>query len=71
MTVKETVASEELEMDALTLGDFISTHIINDHDDAKTVVHVTDSQGRQFTRVSLIKEMLSDGSHVYDLVLSE
>jgi hypothetical protein len=66
---KEVVATEVLEMDALTLGDFVTTHITNDHSDDKTVVYVQDDEGRIFERVTLIKETLTDGSHVYNLIL--
>ena len=69
--MKEVIATEELEMDALTLGDFILQHIINDASDEKTVVNVEDDEGRIFSRVSLIRETLSDGSHVFNLVLSD
>jgi hypothetical protein len=69
--MKEVIATEKLEMDALTLHAFIEEHIVNDYDDAKTVVNVEDDEGRHFIRVSLVKETLSDGGHVFNLVLSD
>lgn len=69
--MKKVIETEKLEMDALTLGDFIKRHIIDSKEDERTVVNVEDDEGRIFGTVSLVRETLSDGSHVYNLVLSD
>jgi hypothetical protein len=68
---KEVVAHEILEMDAVSLRGFITKHIIDDPSDEKAVVYVQDDEGRIFDHVSLVCETLSDGSKVFNLVLSE
>ncbi len=67
---KRTIASAELKMDALSLGDFIGDEITN-QDEVGPVVYVQDQDGRIFTKVRLIEETLTDGSKVHNLILSE
>lgn len=65
---KEVIETEELEMDALTLMDFLNKTI--GEDESLIAVYVQDDTGRTFERVTLVKETLTDGSDVFNLVLS-
>jgi hypothetical protein len=62
------IASVELEMDALTLMDFLGDTIGKDHD--MVCVYVQDDEGRTFEKVKLVEETLTDGSKVHNLILS-
>ncbi|MDW9531915.1 hypothetical protein RWE87_13490 [Sinorhizobium meliloti] len=64
----EVIETEELEMDALTLMDFLNKTI--GEDESLVAVYVQDDTGRTFERVTLVKETLTDGSEVFNLVLS-
>lgn len=68
MPEKEIMAESSLDMDALTLYDFLDEHIGKNHD--LVVVYVQDDEGRTFQYVKLIAETLTDGSVVHNLVLS-
>lgn len=65
---KRVIAESELEMDALTLADFLDEQILRNHE--LTVVYVQDDAGRTFERVRLVEETLTDGSTVHNLILS-
>lgn len=65
----ETLASADLEMDALTLMDFLTTHIGGNHD--LVCVYVQDDEGRTFSKVRLVEETLTDGSTVHNLILGD
>ncbi|MDX0267655.1 hypothetical protein GOC13_07400 [Sinorhizobium meliloti] len=65
---KEVIETEELDMDALTLMDFLNRTI--GEDESLIAVYVQDDTGRTFERVTLVKETLTDGSDVFNLVLS-
>ncbi|MDW9491711.1 hypothetical protein [Sinorhizobium meliloti] len=64
----EVIETEELEMDALTLMDFLNKTI--GEDESLVAVYVQDDTGRTFERVTLVRETLTDGSEVFNLVLS-
>ena len=77
---KKTLVSDELGLGARELYCFLRDHV----EDANTerpaahseaidpcIVEVRDDTGRTFGRVALERETLTDGSHVYNLILSE
>lgn len=66
---KKVIASASLEMDALSLMDFLDGHIGGNAD--LIVVYVQDDEGRTFGSVKLVEETLTDGSKVHNLVLSD
>lgn len=72
----ETVASYEMEGEALGLAEFIteeaSTHIRDaaGRPEARPVIYVEDEHGRMAVHAKLVRVTLTDGSHVYNLVLS-
>lgn len=66
---KENLATMDLKHNAADLLAFIDSHWFT-APRAWPTVYVTDEAGRVFNTVSLIRETLSDGSHVLNLVLS-
>lgn len=63
-----TIDERELEMDALSLMDFLNETV--GEDEGLTVVYVEDDTGRKFERVKLVRDTLTDGSEVYTITLS-
>lgn len=65
----ETLDTRELKENAADLMAFIDQNWFT-APRAWPTVYVKDDTGRTFTRVSLVRETLSDGSFVHNLVLS-
>ena len=75
MTIR-TIDTAKLDENALDLMSFLDTHMGRTHGlpngeiTGQTDVYVRDSEGRVFTRATLTCEMLSDGSEVFNIILS-
>lgn len=67
---KSIAASYDFEEDAMGLGDFITKFFDNVKDDDSPVIYVEDEEGRPAKQAKFIKRELTDGSHVYELVIS-
>lgn len=68
----EVLATADLKYHADTLRDFIEDDVLRIalRRAIGGTVYVQDDAGRQFQRVSLVAETLSDGSVVHNLILS-
>jgi hypothetical protein len=54
-----------------TLLKLIETAKAASEDDPFPVIYVEDRDGTRFTTAKLVKRELSDGSHVFDIILSD
>ena len=68
MSDTEVILHRELEMDAMDLEGFIQEVF---QDQSLTVVYIKDQDGRILEHARLVKTKLTDGSEVFDIVLSE
>lgn len=66
----ETKIEAELEMDVLTLADFLSEHVHSNHDILYCPVYDGDT-GKKFSRVDLVKTVDEDGDVTFELNLYE
>jgi hypothetical protein len=66
---KKVLLSKDLEMDAMDLQSFLAE--VFDIGDDIVCVYVQDEEGRTFNHARLVQETLTDGSYVYNIVLSE
>lgn len=66
----ETVATYEMEDEALGLAQFIKEQADLHTGETRPVIYVQDEHGRLATLARLQRVTLTDGSHVYNLVLS-
>lgn len=68
---KETIARYEFDTDAMGLGDFL-TAAFGPHgviEDGEEVVYVEDHHGNPAKNARLVRETLSDGSTVVNLII--
>jgi hypothetical protein len=66
---KTTVADYDFSEDAMGLGDFISENM-GILPDQECVVYVRDHDGNHATRAAFVRETLTDGSTVVNLVIT-
>lgn len=69
LTPTENLASYDMDEDAVGLAIFIEEQVSALPADDAPVVYVQDQHGSPILRAVLEKQTLSDGSHVYNLVL--
>lgn len=65
---EKTVAQADLEMDALSLMDFLNETV--GEDESIVACYVTDDAGRVFNHVKLVLNTENDGTETVNLVLS-
>ncbi len=65
---KATIAEYDFDEDALGLGDFIQQTISVLPDD-DIVIYVADDEGRPAKKAKFVRELLTDGSTVVNLVI--
>lgn len=69
MTNRTEIASYDFNEDAMGLGDFVSTNMAALPDE-EIVVYVTDGQGNPAKKATFVREVLTDGSTVVNLVIA-
>ena len=66
----KTVATYDFEEDAMGLGGFICEQMDVIPEEASPVVYVTDETGRAAVRAEWRRETLTDGSFVFELIIT-